>query len=193
MKRRWIVLLLLFMTIGAAGYGFAREEAQKVQKTSSLKIQAVYLECESEEANPLLEDAVLEVNRAVEEHFSKMQEATDYVEAYHNLHVYTKEGKDADTYVTFVTYDMKIRGIYTEVPGLATFYVKKEKDKMQVISDPKESDVQRYIARLTKHQDVQNLFRKVNEEYNGALQSDALLREALSELQNAYGSTEDNG
>ena len=70
---------------------------------------------------------------------------------------------------------------------------KKEKDKMQVISDPKESDVQRYIARLTKHQDVQNLFRKVNEEYNGALQSDALLREALSELQNAYGSTEDNG
>ena len=193
MKRRWIVLLLLFMTIGAAGYGFAREEAQKVQKTSSLKIQAVYLECESEEANPLLEDAVLEVNRAVEEHFAKMQEATGYVEAYHNQHVYTKEGKDADTYVTFVTYDMKIRGIYTEVPGLATFYVKKVKDKMQVISDPKESDVQRYIARLTKHQDVQNLFRKVNEEYNGALQSDALLREALSELQNAYGSTEDNG
>ena len=185
MKRRWIVLLLLFMTIGAAGYGFTREEAQKVQKTSSLKIQAVYLECESEEANPLLEDAVLEVNRAVEEHFAKMQEETGYVEAYHNLHVYT--------YVTFVTYDMKIRGIYTEVPGLATFYAKKEKDKMQVISDPKESDVQRYIARLTKHQDVQNLFRKVNEEYNGALQSDALLREALSELQNAYGSTEDNG
>lgn len=193
MKRRWIVLLLLFMTIGAAGYGFTREEAQKVQKTSSLKIQAVYLECESEEANPLLEDAVLEVNRAVEEYFAKMQEETGYVEAYHNLHVYTKEGKDADTYVTFVTYDMKIRGIYTEVPGLATFYAKKEKDKMQVISDPKESDVQRYIARLTKHQDVQNLFRKVNEEYNGALQSDALLREALSELQNAYGSTEDNG
>ena len=118
MKRRWIVLLLLFMTIGAAGYGFAREEAQKVQKTSSLKIQAVYLECESEEANPLLEDAVLEVNRAVEEHFAKMQKETGYVEAYHNLHVYTKEGKDADTYVTFVTYDMKIRGIYTEVPGL---------------------------------------------------------------------------
>lgn len=73
MKRRWIVLLLLFMMIGAAGYGFTREEAQKVQKTSSLKIQAVYLECESEEANPLLEDAVLEVNRAVEEHFAKMQ------------------------------------------------------------------------------------------------------------------------
>ena len=78
--------------------GFTREEAQKVQKTSSLKIQAVYLECESEEANPLLEDAVLEVNRAVEEHFAKMQEETGYVEAYHNLHVYTKEGKDETDY-----------------------------------------------------------------------------------------------
>ena len=49
MKRRWIVLLLLFMAIGAAGYGFTREETQKVQKTSSLKIQAVCLECESED------------------------------------------------------------------------------------------------------------------------------------------------
>ena len=65
MKRRWIILLLLFMTIGAAGYGFTKAEAQKVQKTSSLKIQAVYLECESEKANPLLEEAVLEVNQAV--------------------------------------------------------------------------------------------------------------------------------
>ena len=192
MKKRWIILLLLFVTIGAAGYGFTREEAQKVQKTSSLKVQAVYLECESEEANPLLEDMVPEVNQAIEEHFTKMREETGYVEAYNNLHVYTKEGKDADTYVTFVTYNMKIRGIYTEVPGLATFYVKKEKDKMQVISNPEESDVQRYIARLTRHQDVQNLFREVNEAYNGALQSDALLREALSELQNAYGSMEDN-
>lgn len=192
MKKRWIILLLLFVTIGAAGYGFTREEAQKVQKTSSLKVQAVYLECESEEANPLLEDMVPEVNQAIEEHFTKMREETGYVEAYNNLHVYTKEGKDADTYVTFVTYNMKIRGIYTEVPGLATFYVKKERDKMQVISNPEESDVQRYIARLTRHQDVQNLFREVNEAYNGALQSDALLREALSELQNAYGSMEDN-
>ena len=77
----------------SSGVWITREEAQKVQKTSSLKIQAVYLECEAEEANPLLEDAVLEVNRAVEEHFAKMQEETGYVEAYHNLHVYTKEGK----------------------------------------------------------------------------------------------------
>lgn len=192
MKRRWIVLLLLFITIGAAGYGFTRGEAQKVQKTSSLKVQAVYLECESEEANPLLKDAVPEVNQAVEEHFAKIQEETGYVDAYNHLHVYTKEGKDTDTYVTFVTYDMKIRGIYTEVPGLATFYAKKEKDKMQLISNPGGQDVQRYIARLTRHQDVQNLFQEVNEAYNGALQSDALLREALSELQNAYGSPEDN-
>ena len=193
MKKRWIVLLLLFMTIGAAGYGFTREETQKVQKTSSLKVQAVYLECESEEANPLLEDAVLEVNQAVQEHFERMQKETAYVESYNNLHVYTKEGKDTDTYVIFVTYDMKIRGIYTEVPGLATFYAKKEESQMKLISDPEENDVQRYIARLTRHQDVQNLFQKVNEAYNVALQSDALLRESLSELQNAYRSSKDNG
>lgn len=193
MKRRWIVLLLLFLTIGAVGYGFTREEAQKVQKTSSPKVQAVYLQCESEEANPLMEDVIPEVDKAVEEHFAKMKEETSYVEAYNNLRVYTKDGKEPDTYVAFVTYDMKIRGIYTEVPGLATFYIKKSEDEMQMIMNPEDYDVQRYIARLTRHRDVQNLFRQVNEDYNQALQSDALLRETLGELQSAYRSSDDNG
>ena len=186
MKRRWIVLLLLFLMIGAAGYGFTREEAQKVQRTSSPKVQIVYLEYESEEVNPLQEDWLPEVNQAVKEHFEKMKEDAGYVESYDDLHVYTKIGKEPDTYVAFVTYNMKIRGIYTKVPGLATFYVEKGGDKVEVNANPDDLEVQHYIARLTRHQDVQALFQNVNEAYNQALQSDALLREALGELQNAY-------
>ena len=193
MKKRWIILLLLLLTIGAAGYGFTREEAQKVQRISSPKVQIVCMEYESEEANPLQEDQLPEVNQAVKEHFEKMKEDAGYIESYDDLHVYTKIGKEPDTYVAFVTYNMKIRGIYTKVPGLATFYVEKDPDKVQVIAEPEDKEVQHYIARLTRHQDVQNLFSQVNEAYNQALQSDALLREALSELQNAYGNPEDQG
>ena len=188
MKRRWIVLLLLFMMIGAAGDEFTSEAPQQVQRTSSPKVQIVYLTYESEKVNPLQEDQFPEVNQAIKEHFEKMKTEAGYVDSYDDLHVYTKIGKEPDTYVAFVTYNMKIRGIYTKVPGLATFYVEKNSDRVQVIANPEDTEVQHYITRLTKHQDVQTLFQNVNEAYNQALQSDALLREALNELQNAYGS-----
>ena len=43
---------------------------------------------------------------------------------YDHFKIYTKSGKYKDTYVAFVRYDMKIKDIYTEVPGLGTLYVK---------------------------------------------------------------------
>ena len=59
---------------------------------------------------------------------AEAKKAVNLINSYGDEALYSfKEGKDADTYVTFVTYDMKIRGIYTEVPGLATFYAKKRK------------------------------------------------------------------
>lgn len=45
---------------------------------------------------------------------------------YDHFKIYTKSGKYKDTYVAFVRYDMKIKDIYTEVPGLGTLYVKKD-------------------------------------------------------------------
>ena len=192
MKKRWIILLLLFLVTGAAGYGFTREEAQKVQKISSPKVQAIYLECESEEANPLLEDTIPDINEAVRKYFNETQVKAGYVEAYHNLHVYTKMAKESDTYVEFVTYDMKIRGIYTEVPGLMTFYIERNEGQIQLAEKPENHELQKYIARLTGHRDVQKLFQTVNNAYNQALQSDALLRETVNELKNAYDISENN-
>ncbi len=78
----------------------------------------------------------------------KMQEETGYVEAYHNLHVYTKEGKRCGYIcdICDIRYENP-RDLYRST-RTCNILCKKEKDKMQVISDPKKSDVQRYIARL---------------------------------------------
>ena len=88
------------------------------------------------------------------------------MEGYENLNVYTKLGKYQDTYVAFVRYDMKIRDVYTGVPGLGTLYVTEDEDgKCQVETQVEEDEI---------HDLVQ------------AVQSDALLKEALLDLKQAY-------
>lgn len=188
MKRRWILSLLLVLSVGAVGYGLTGEETQKVRKTSAEKIRIEYMTCEMMGMNPLCEEEYPEVSEAVREHFKEMKAHADFVEDYEDVRVYTKLGKDRDTYVAFVTYKMKIRDIYTKVPGLGTFYITKDQELgvYQVAARTEDKEVQSYIARLTGHQDVKQLFEETNVQYADAVESDAMLQEALADLRNAY-------
>ena len=92
-----------------------------------------------------------------------------------------------ETYVAFVRYEMKIKDIYTKVPGLGTVYVCKDKDGgYQVSAAVEEEDVKSYINEIAQHEDVQALIEETQTAYHEAVQSDALLQEALIDLKNAY-------
>ena len=82
---------------------------------------------------------------------------------------------------------MKIKDIYTEVPGLVTLYITKDEKSGQYQIDveaPKEQ--QDHIQTVIEHADVQKLLGKLEEEFDLAVHSDALLRESLADLKNAY-------
>ena len=98
-----------------------------------------------------------------------------------------ESGKYKDTYVAFVRYDMKIKDIYTEVPGLGTLYVKKDSQgNYQITQQVKKKEIREYINRIAEHEDVQALMNQTHESYQKAVGSDALLKEALDELKDAY-------
>ena len=50
----------------------------------------------------------------------------------------------------------------------------------------KENGIREYVARISRHEDVQALLDETGNEYTEAVQSDALLQEALLDLKNAY-------
>ena len=83
---------------------------------------------------------------------------------------------------------MKIKDIYTKVPGLGTLYI--ERDNMdgeyRVDAGIREDEAKEYATAVSIHEDVQALFAETKEEYTAAVQSDALLQEALIDLKNAY-------
>ena len=89
---------------------------------------------------------------------------------------------------------MKIKDIYTEVPGLGTLYVEKdEKDgKLHVDTAVEDEKIQTYVKKIVSHEDVQVLMAQIQTDYANAIASDAMLRERLQDLQNAYKDSAEN-
>ena len=82
--------------------------------------------------------------------------------------------------------NMKIRGIYTEVPGLETLYAVKDKDgKFDIQAEIFDEQIQTIIEEVSAQTDVQELFAQVEADYEQALGSDAMLAQAVEDLKNA--------
>lgn len=143
--------------------------------------------CLAMDTNPLREVSDESVRLAVEDYYKTLAGHADFVESYDNLQIYTKLGKYEGTYIAFVRYDMKIRDIYTEVPGLGTLYLEKdEKDSYQIVSKTGDEEIQEFVNNIVVHEDVQVLMSQIQTDYANAVASDAMLAEALDDLREAY-------
>lgn len=191
--RRILIFLALvvFFAAGAVGLGLTKEKAQirevrKINHAESVRIKNIG--CGIKELNPLRKDEHPEINRAITEYFEGLAEDEAFVEKYDDLHVYTKVGQYRGTYIAFAEYRMKIKDIYTEVPGLVTLYVSKDEKSGQYKIDTEALEEQKdgHIQAIMEHTDVKELFSRTEDEFHLAVRSDALLREALTDLEEAY-------
>lgn len=188
MRKGWLIPLILVVVIGVMGFGLTGEKAQKVQKISRKPVASERPGCELETCNPLQEERYPELSETVKDYYVQRGNGKNFIESYDNIRVYTKEGKYAGSYVVFVKYDMKIRDIYTKVPGLGTLYLEKNgtSGAYEIRSDSEDAELKEYVAVVSAHADVLSLIDETNAEYEAAVNSDALLREALLDLRNAY-------
>lgn len=193
MKKRWLVPMLLVLVVGAVGFGLTGEKAHEVHKMSVRAAKGENLGCEAMAMNPLREDSYPELSNTVREYYEQLEGSAGFVESYDNIRVYTKLGKKTGSYLVFVRYEMKIQDIYTKVPGLGTLYAEQNGTSGGYeIKSGEDSEMKDYAAVISAHEDVQKLFAEVNEDYAQALASDALLREALSDLRDAYENPAEN-
>lgn len=182
--------LLASLAAGTAAVGLTKEKVQKVEihKINETDVRIRNIGCQRETLNPLRQDRYPELSSAVREYFEGVKKDETFVEKYDDVHIYTKVGEYRDTYVIFAKYRMKIKDIYTEVPGLVTLYaVKDEKSgRYQVGTNVPEGQDQEYVGILTGHADTQALLDSAEKEFESAVYSDAILRESLADLKNAY-------
>lgn len=139
-----------------------------------------------EAENRLEKNRYQDVNAVIGKYYERQAETSDFVDEFDDLTIYTKRGRYEGTYLVFVTYQMSIPGIYTKAPGLETLYVYKDaEDKLCISTDVSTEQLKGLAEDLTGHKDVQALFKGVEKEYQKAVKSDAMLAEALADLNSA--------
>lgn len=113
----------------------------------------------------------------------RMQKKADYIEAYQNLDIYTKQGPVEMSYIVYVLYEVKFYNIDTLAPGLSTLYLcTNEEGELYVFSGEIDENATEYIRLVSTQDDVKDLFNKVTVTYKDAIDSDEVLRGFLDEL-----------
>jgi hypothetical protein len=107
----------------------------------------------------------------------------EVIEEYRNIKNYIKPGLDADSYVVFTTYDIKIFNIDTLVPGMSSLYlVRNEKGNLELKDDTDDTKLADYMKQLTEKEDIKKVINKVNSELKAAVKKDNSLKVLLDYL-----------
>ena len=190
------VCALLAVAAAAAGavYGGdkAAQDSARDRKAQAVSVQSEDVQTENKgwqeaESNPLTEETDSQITEAVRRYYEERTAQSPFAEGYENLRIYTKRGKYRDTYLAIVRYDMKIKDIYTMVPGLETLYIGEDKEtgKPCVEEELPDEDTKDAAQLLASQEDAARLMDQVQAAYDQAVASDAILAEALADLEAA--------
>lgn len=118
-----------------------------------------------------------------------------YIEDYQDIVCYTKPGLTEDSYVAYVTYEVKFRRVDTLAPGLMWCYVLKDDNGNYIIRENVVGDEADYVAKQNQSEDVLLLSKQVNERLRQAIESDTLLAGIYGDLRNGavVSSSEEEG
>ena len=99
----------------------------------------------------------------LEERKQQLKDEAVYIEDYQDITCYTKAGMTDDSYVVYVTYDVKFRRVDTLAPGLMWCYVVKNDNGDYIIRENVVGDEADYVANQNQTEDVRLLSTQVNE------------------------------
>lgn len=186
------VCVLLAVTAVAAGAVYRGEKAARDREEQTVPVQSEDVQTENKgwreaESNPLREETDSEITEAVRRYYEERTAQSPFAEGYENLKTYTKRGKYKDTYLAFVRYDMKIKDIYTMAPGLEILYIEPDEETGELCVEEELPDegIRDAAQLLASQEDAGQLMAEVQAAYDQAVASDAILAEALADLEAA--------
>lgn len=110
------------------------------------------------------------------------EKKSEYIDSYNNLVCHTKSGFEENSYFVYVSYDVKFKDITTTAPGLNAWYVYTDASGALKIDGDMNDLVSVSLQEVTAHDDVVDLFNKVDVEYKEAVEQDEALYAFLTEL-----------
>ncbi len=109
--------------------------------------------------------------------------ASDYIEEFRVVTVYTKPGPVAGSYVAYVYNEVKLFDYDKAVPGLESLYIcTDDNGNLYINGDIANANEIEYLKQVNLQEDVIDLNNKVATEYNEMVNSDEALAEFLTKM-----------
>ena len=199
-----VIGLIIALIVGALSGGSDKKAPNtENQGTEQVQVETTPEVTEEAEADVLEKDAYPEVNALVEKYFSglsegdtakveetvdvltdeekqKIQRGKEYIEAYNNITCYTKKGMEENSYVVFVSYEMKIYNIETAAPGMMPLYVCTADDgSLYIFNGEVSEELYNYVLELAKEEEIAAIVSDVDARYQQILTEDEDLKELV--------------
>lgn len=176
---------LVIVLLGTVGFIFTKDGEYADHTSEETMLELKTNEKTSEDI--LKKNQSTQVNALFRQYYAQRTEEEGFTEGYDEIAVYTLSAKEDEDFITYVTYQMKIKDVDTTLPGLESFYVNRTDTGIYQVEDiSTNQELQNEIAQMSQRQDVLELIRAVEDDYAKAKQNDPGLDAALLELQNAY-------
>ena len=108
----------------------------------------------------------------------RLQKMSEYLDRYENIHVYTKPGPYADTYIAYVYSEVYLKGRNEFIPGLQPFYICMDENGNYYINNSELSEEEAlYIKNVALQSDVLDLKNSVNVSYSNIMEENLALSE----------------
>lgn len=156
--------------------------------------------------DPLLINAYPEVNDIVNQYFTarqsydmetiarlrnyedpveavKLEAMSYYVQSYNDITCYTKPGPFEGSYLTYVTYNVKLFAWDQLAPSLLTMLICTQEDgSLYIYSGDFDKNVETYIAAVSSQEDVVDLMTRIDAEYKEVLDSNVEFNDYMAEF-----------
>ena len=164
---------------------FSAYELQKDVNPQVNELISTYFQAKvDQDAQALYKVFGKEEDDRIDERKQQLKDEAVYIEDYQDITCYTKAGMTDDSYVVYVTYDVKFRRVDTLAPGLMWCYVVKNDNGDYIIRENVVGDEADYVAGQNQTEDVRLLSTQVNERLKQAIESDSLLAGIYKDLSN---------
>ena len=164
---------------------FSAYELQKDANPQVNELISTYFQAKvDQDAQMLYKVFGKEEDDRIEERKQQLKDEAVYIEDYQDITCYTKAGMTDESYVVYVTYDVKFRRVDTLAPGLMWCYVVKNDNGDYIIRENVVGDEADYVASQNQTEDVRLLSTQVNERLKQAIESDSLLAGIYKDLSN---------
>lgn len=102
-----------------------------------------------------------------------------YVKKYKNLTYLVKQGADDESFIVYVTYEMKIKKISTLAPGMTSYYVMKNGDTFCIYNNEKHDtdDITDAKKQSQNSKEIKKLTKQINKRYEQAIKQDKKLKQ----------------